>query len=85
MTELSVCIGSACHLRGAQNVVQTFQHMIEEYSLNDKIDFKATFCMRMCGQKGVSVTLNGEKFNIPSTSAREFFREKVLPAAELNG
>ncbi len=79
MTELSVCIGSACHLNGAHNVIQTFQHMIEELGLNDKIDFKATFCMRKCGNKGVSVTLNGVVTRITAEEAREFFREKVVP------
>ena len=82
MLELSVCIGSACHIKGSHNVVSTFQHMIEEYSLHDKVDFKAAFCMRECHNSGVCVTLNGEKFNIPAESARAFFKEKVLPAAK---
>lgn len=82
MTELSVCIGSACHVNGAHNVIQTFQHLIEENGLNDKIDFKAAFCMRMCGKSGVSVILNGEKFHIQAESARDFFRDKVLPATK---
>lgn len=79
MTELSVCIGSACHVRGAQNVVQTFQHLIEQYGLGDKIELKANFCVRMCSKSGVSVTLNGEKTNIPAETAREFFEKNVLP------
>ncbi len=80
MTELSVCIGSACHVKGAHNVVQTFRHMIEEYNLGDKIEFKATFCMRMCSKSGVSVMLNGVEYNIPAETARDFFRDTVLPA-----
>ena len=43
MTKLSVCVGSACHIKGAQNVVYTFRHLIEENGLLDKIEFKATF------------------------------------------
>ena len=79
MIELNVCIGSSCHLNAAHNVIQTFQHMIEEKGLSDKIDFKATFCMRKCNKNGVSVTLNGESFRIQAEEARGFFREKVLP------
>lgn len=79
MTELSVCIGSACHLKGAHNVVATFQHLIEEYDLHDEIDFKASFCMKQCHSSGVSVMINGEKHNIPAENARTFFKEKVLP------
>lgn len=79
MTELSVCIGSACHIKGSYNVVSTFQHMIEEYGLHDKLDFKAAFCMRECHQGGVCVTLNGDKLNIAPQTARAFFKERVLP------
>ena len=82
MIELSVCIGSACHLSGAHNVVATFQHMIEEYSLHDKVAFKASFCMKDCSGCGVSVTVNGEKERIAAEEAREFFKKKVLPLAQ---
>lgn len=80
MTELAVCVGSACHVKGAQNVVCTFRHLIEEHGLGDKIEFKATFCMKMCAQEGVSVMLNGKEYNIEPESARTFFRENVIPA-----
>ena len=79
MLELSVCIGSACHLKGSYNVIQTFQQMIEEYGLHDKIDLKANFCMRLCDRPGASVSVNGEKTSISPELASEFFREKVLP------
>ena len=46
MVEVSVCIGSSCHLKGSYNVIQAFQQMIEENGLHDKVDFKATLCMR---------------------------------------
>jgi NADH:ubiquinone oxidoreductase subunit E len=79
MTELSVCIGSACYLRGSYNVIQAFQQLIEEYALHDRIDFKSTFCMKMCAQTGVSVSLNGRVFNIPPETAGEFFKTAVMP------
>ncbi|MEZ4358505.1 MAG: (2Fe-2S) ferredoxin domain-containing protein [Eubacteriales bacterium] len=80
MTELRICIGSSCHLKGSYNVLQTFRHLIEEEKLYDKIELKATFCMKECHRPGVSVTLNGENYSIPAESAREFFKTKVLPA-----
>lgn len=79
MVELNVCIGTACHLRGAYNVLQTFQQQIEQLRLHDKIDFKTSFCMRMCQQEGVAVSVNGQAYSIPADSAREFFRTTVLP------
>lgn len=79
MTELSVCIGSACHLKGSYNIIQTFQQLVEENGLHEKINFKASFCMKKCNQAGVNVDLNGEKYNIAPEVAREFFYEKVVP------
>ena len=79
MIELSVCIGSACHLNGAHNVVATFQHMIEEYSLHEKVNLKAAFCMKKCSTSGVAVNVNGQKEIISANSARKFFKENILP------
>ncbi|MDR1134427.1 MAG: (2Fe-2S) ferredoxin domain-containing protein [Synergistaceae bacterium] len=73
MTEIDVCIGSACHIRGAYNVVQTFQQMIEEKSLHGEIELKTTFCMRECHNPGVAVTVGEMKYNIPADGARDFF------------
>ena len=59
MTQLSVCIGSACHLKGAYNVISTFQHLIEERGLHEKIAFSAKFCTKECHKPGVAVALDG--------------------------
>ena len=80
MVEISVCIGSACHVKGSYNIVQTFQQMIEEYSLHAKVNFKASFCMKQCQFKGVSVSVNGTLYDVPPETARDFFRATVMPA-----
>jgi len=43
MLEIKICVGSSCHLKGSYNVINEFQHLIEEKALHDKIDIKATF------------------------------------------
>ena len=73
MLELSVCIGSACHLKGSYNVIQVFQQLIEEKSLHDKIDFKGTFCMKQCHNNGVSVSVSGQQYHITPETANAFF------------
>ena len=78
MTEISVCIGSSCHLRGSYNIVQAFLQLIEENSLHDKVHLKGSFCMKECDQAGVNINLNGEIFNISPESAFDFFNEKIL-------
>ena len=82
MITLSVCIGTSCHLNGANNVVMSFQHLIEEYGLHDQVTVAAAFCMQTCSNCGVSVKINEEKFVIKAEEARGFFKEKVLPLAQ---
>ncbi len=76
---LSVCIGTSCHLNGANNVVMSFQHLIEEYGLHDKVTVSAAFCMQSCSRSNVSVTVGEERFAVKAEEARAFFKEKVLP------
>lgn len=78
MVEINVCIGTSCHLNGSYNVVQTFQQMIEENKLHDKVNFQAYFCMKECQNKGVSVTVNGVKHRIEPENSGNFFKDSVL-------
>ncbi|MGI6175431.1 MAG: (2Fe-2S) ferredoxin domain-containing protein [Christensenellales bacterium] len=78
MTELEVCIGSSCHIKGSYNVIQTFLQLIEENDLHDKLDMKAHFCMKECANSGICVSFIGEKYSIMPESADDFFKNVVL-------
>lgn len=77
MVDLSICIGSSCHLKGSYNIIQVFQQQIEEKSLHDKIDFKAAFCMKECNNNGVCVSLNGKKYTVTQETAKGFFENVI--------
>lgn len=79
MMELNVCIGSSCHIKGSYNVVQTLQQLIEEQRLHDKINIRATFCMKQCQNDGVGVIIGDKHYNLKSSDVKKFFRETVLP------
>lgn len=81
MIRVSVCIGTSCHLNGANNVVMTFQHLIEENGLHDKVVVAAAFCMQECSRSDVSVKIGEERYSVKAEGARAFFREKILPLA----
>lgn len=83
MNQLSICVGTSCHLNGANNIVVTFRHLIEEYGLHDKLTLNAMFCAKNCSNKDVAVRFNDEIFRIHSTEARQFFLYTVLP--RMNG
>jgi len=78
LIELNVCVGSSCHLKGSYNVIQAFQQMIEEGALHDKIEMKAQFCMKQC-QRGVSVSIGNDTYSVSPETAREFFRNTLVP------
>ena len=81
MIRVSVCIGTSCHLNGANNVVMSFQHLIEEYALHDKVSVSAAFCMQTCSRSDVSVKIGEERFSVKAEEARAFFKEKIMPLA----
>lgn len=75
---ISVCIGSACHLKGSYDVINKLQELVEENDLGDKVELKAVFCLGNC-QNGVSVKINEEDtiFSVTKKSANEFFETDV--------
>ncbi len=79
MITVKICVGTSCHLNGSCNVFSSFQHMIEEYDLHDKVALEASFCMRECAKSGAAVAVNDEKYRVEPEKARSFFKEKVLP------
>ncbi|MFR1708411.1 MAG: NAD(P)H-dependent oxidoreductase subunit E [Clostridium sp.] len=82
MVNVSVCIGSACHVKGSYNVINAFQQMIEEHDLSDKVELKAVFCLGHCSD-AVSVKIdNGEVYSVSGLTAKSFFKKEILPRAK---
>lgn len=75
---ITVCIGSSCHIKGSRQVVEQLQYLIGENNLKDKIELSGTFCMGKC-QTGVNVTVDGECFSVSPDTVKDFFDANVLP------
>lgn len=83
MINLNVCVGSACHIKGSYNVINTLQQIIEESNLSNNVTVKAIFCLGHCTE-GVSVKIDdGEVYSVSGTTARKFFETEVLPRLNL--
>lgn len=77
MITVNVCIGSACHLKGAYNVIKKFQSIIQEENLEEKVIVKAAFCLGEC-TKAVSVKINDEKVvSVSEETAEDFFKNYI--------
>ncbi|MGV8980836.1 (2Fe-2S) ferredoxin domain-containing protein [Clostridium sp.] len=83
MIDLSVCVGSACHIKGSYNVINNFQQIIEEYGLSDKVQLKAIFCLGHCTE-GVSVKIDdSEVYSVSGATSRKFFDNEVMTRINL--
>lgn len=79
--EITICIGSSCHLRGSREIIGKLEKLVKENSLNDKVELKGSFCMGQC-QKGVCVTVDGTLYSLTPETTEEFFNSYVLGVVE---
>lgn len=77
MTELKICVGSACHLKGSYDVIEIFKYLIRDRDVSDKVEIKAAFCLGHCTE-AVSVSLDGNIYSVTPDNAAEFFDKYVM-------
>jgi NADH:ubiquinone oxidoreductase subunit E len=77
MTELKVCVGSACHLKGSYDVIETFKYLIRELNVSSEVEIKAAFCLGHCTE-AVSVNLDGVIYSVSPNNAEKFFEKYVM-------
>ena len=77
MLNVTVCIGSSCHLKGSRQVVEQLQKLIAEHEVGEKVELGGTFCMGKC-QKGVCVKVNDDLHSVTPDSVNDFFASEIL-------
>ena len=78
--EITVCIGSSCHLKGARDVIKILERLISLNQLENQIVLKGSFCMGECSKNGVCICVNDERFNITPLEAESFFNNQIKKA-----
>jgi NADH:ubiquinone oxidoreductase subunit E len=78
--KVTVCIGSACHVKGSRQIVEQLQSLIAQHNCGDKVELNGAFCMGKC-QTGVSVTVDGVYHSLKPENAKAFFDEQILKKA----
>ncbi|MDD2494067.1 MAG: (2Fe-2S) ferredoxin domain-containing protein [Tissierellia bacterium] len=76
MVNLSICVGSACHLKGSYEVIEKFKTCVENNNLNDSIVIKASFCLGQCTE-AVSVKYKDNIYSVTPETAEKFFDEVI--------
>lgn len=57
--QLSICFGTSCFLRGAQDLYNQLMEYIRQKGLEGQTEFKANFCGKLC-DKGPNLVVNGK-------------------------
>ena len=74
---VTICIGSACHLKGSREIIQQLQLLVKEHGVSDKVDLNGAFCTGNC-VNGVCVTVDGTLYSLSPETTKEFFEKEIL-------
>ena len=74
---ITVCIGSSCHLKGSREIVKQLQVLLEKNNLQNQVELNGSFCIGQCVQ-GVCVKLDNEIYSLSPEDTKNFFDEQVL-------
>ena len=79
MVFVQVCVGSSCHLKGSQDIVELLEKAVEEYKIEDDVVLSGSFCIGKCNRIGVTVQVNDDvHVGITTENFREFFNKNIL-------
>jgi len=79
MIDLYVCVGSACHIRGAYNVIHRFQTLIDHHRVDGSVTVKAALCLGACSDKVAVRVDEGPVFGLSEAEVEPFFMREILP------
>ena len=83
MVVVQVCVGSSCHLKGSQDIVELLQDAVERYQLEDEVILSGSFCIGKCNRVGVTVQVNDDvHVGVTRENFREFFKKNILDVVE---
>ena len=80
---VQICVGSSCHLKGSQEIVELFENAIKEYNIENEVILSGSFCIGKCNRVGVTVQINEDiHVGITRDNFREFFKTNILDVIE---
>ena len=83
MLIIQVCVGSSCHLKGSQEIVELLQKSIEEYHIEDDVVLTGSFCIGKCNRVGVTIQINDDvHVGVTVENFSEFFKNHILTLVE---
>ena len=82
MRVITVCVGSACHLKGSHDIINYFKEAIKEAGLENQVELKGTFCMEHLTD-GANLLVDEELYHAGSVEeARQIFEDEIIKKLE---
>ena len=83
MLVVQICVGSSCHIKGSQQIVELMQKAVEEYKLDGDVVLMGSFCIGKCNREGVTVQINDDvHVGVTAQNFKEFFKKNILDVIE---
>ena len=83
MLIVQICVGSSCHLKGSQDIVELLQEAIEAHHIEDEVVLTGSFCVGKCNRVGVTVQVNDDvHVGVTRENFRDFFKTNILDVIE---
>ena len=83
MIFVQVCVGTSCHLKGSQDIVELFEKAVKDHNIEDEVVLSGSFCIGKCNRVGVTVQVDDEiHVGITRENFKEFFTENILKGIE---
>ncbi len=78
MRVITVCVGSACHLKGSHQIIDYFKDAIKQSGLEGEVELKGTFCMEQCTD-GANLLVDDQLFHAGSVEeAKQIFEDEIV-------
>lgn len=80
--EITVCVGSSCHIKGSHSFIDYLQKAIAAYNLEQEIVLKASFCMGNCSE-GINIKVDDERMVLNNLEElKDLFTNKLVEEAK---
>ena len=78
MRTITVCVGSACHMKGSHKVIDRLSELIEKYGLENEVELKASFCMEQC-RGNIGTLIDGRPvYDMRKDTVDDVFQREIL-------
>lgn len=76
---VQICVGSSCHLRGSEKIIELFQKAISENNLQNDVTLAGSFCTGKCNRVGVTISVDNNVYTgVTPENFDDFFTDKVF-------